>query len=658
MGASVHYGAGGEVVRLALDSDFSAIRFTNIPSSSTREFIVNMLAIFGFRIPHDEMRIDIQLDGLAHFADVIVEDSLFATKLLEATKTIDVRQYLGQKHLRFSKIEASISLTPTSIQHTASAKEIRLSWDKATRPVGIHAPLSLIGTHGGFPSQRYEVLGQAVRATSFQHSMYLGLVPIAATHTDILRALKSAGYKNVDLLEVKLGEPSFEADDQMQLELLNKSLTAIGPLASSLKVKQTPQHQPYTIATARFVDDADARHAVDKLNNTSVPFHASGLLTASLVFRATWKGPSWRFIMTKPALDSLEKTARSIGVEMSSTDDGDQITIECTSENREDIITVKRRLGEILEQRTLNRPIEVENSSQADRLLAHKHARDICPIHLDFVDDPIVGSCGHAYCKGCFVRLFRSQIAWARNALKCISIVDDRPCHAVFTLDELRGQLSRNLFEELLGESLKAYIKKNSDQVRCCPTPGCSQLYRPTAKRTGASPKRCPNCLVVICTTCAEEHDEQTSCEEHADALLESAKREIGAKNCPSCGILIEKVDGCDHVICEGCYNHICWNCLTVYETGDDYQDHLVRAHGDPENDFPHHGRHRYEVDAEGVGVNAERMAAGQGADLEIREQSEMDATLPETLRDLHESTLIGTLVIGIQDMISALPRR
>ena len=36
-------------------------------------------------------------------------------------------------------------------------------------------------------------------------------------------------------------------------------------------------------------------------------------------------------------------------------------------------------------------------------------------------------------------------------------------------------------------------------------------------------------------------------------------------KNCPGCGVNIEKNEGCDHMTCKKCQFEFCWLCLANY---------------------------------------------------------------------------------------------
>lgn len=49
---------------------------------------------------------------------------------------------------------------------------------------------------------------------------------------------------------------------------------------------------------------------------------------------------------------------------------------------------------------------------------------------------------------------------------------------------------------------------------------------------------------------------------DRAEETLEQATYFVTCtKACPTCGVRIEKVEGCNHVICSNCHDHMCWIC-------------------------------------------------------------------------------------------------
>ena len=58
-----------------------------------------------------------------------------------------------------------------------------------------------------------------------------------------------------------------------------------------------------------------------------------------------------------------------------------------------------------------------------------------------------------------------------------------------------------------------------------------------------------------------------------------------GVKKCPSCKVLIEKIDGCNHVSCK-CGAHICWWCMGVFGA-DKIYEHMNLTHGGIDGEAP-----------------------------------------------------------------------
>ncbi len=98
---------------------------------------------------------------------------------------------------------------------------------------------------------------------------------------------------------------------------------------------------------------------------------------------------------------------------------------------------------------------------------------------------------------------------------------------------------------------------------------------------------QCPSCFSEVCTACCDEsHTGMTCAERQAlkdtgvqERLLEGWAAENNAKKCPSCRVLVQKAEGCNHMSCK-CGVHFCWICVGAFEAGRIY-DHMTQAHGD-----------------------------------------------------------------------------
>jgi len=57
-------------------------------------------------------------------------------------------------------------------------------------------------------------------------------------------------------------------------------------------------------------------------------------------------------------------------------------------------------------------------------------------------------------------------------------------------------------------------------------------------------------------------------------------------KECPGCTVMVEKVDGCDHITCTNCGQHWCWRCRATFTNADEVYDHMYSVHdGDGDED-------------------------------------------------------------------------
>ncbi|KAM0254464.1 hypothetical protein ACHAQJ_006746 [Trichoderma viride] len=206
-------------------------------------------------------------------------------------------------------------------------------------------------------------------------------------------------------------------------------------------------------------------------------------------------------------------------------------------------------------------------------------------------ENPVHTPCKHVYCAACFEDLCFAGV----NSGPCIRCQGDAgKCGDVVLLTELRTHLSSAALEDILETALTTHITRNLNDLQYCPTPDCGQMYRGVnppghnngVAGTGESPLFiCPAYFVAVCTACNISHDGLT-CDEHRDhasgayKALQAAKEKLGIKDCPKCGIMIEKTFGCNHMTCSVCGIHIYWVCMKTFPKGYPVYDHMNREHG------------------------------------------------------------------------------
>ena len=203
-----------------------------------------------------------------------------------------------------------------------------------------------------------------------------------------------------------------------------------------------------------------------------------------------------------------------------------------------------------------------------------------CSVCLTPASDPFQTSCGHIYCKSCFAHQCSAATTNGIIPIRCLG--DSGKCSHIFTIEELKTYLTHESFEQLLEKSLAQYVRSNSKSLRHCPTPDCPCIYRLTTKRDKLL---CHSCLNIICINCQVHDHSGISCEAYqaamkAEETFTKWKEENNVNECPRCDAPIEKIDGCNHIECTNCANHICWQCMASFPTGPEVYKHMKEEHG------------------------------------------------------------------------------
>ncbi|MBA7489579.1 hypothetical protein ES702_00113 [subsurface metagenome] len=78
----------------------------------------------------------------------------------------------------------------------------------------------------------------------------------------------------------------------------------------------------------------------------------------------------------------------------------------------------------------------------------------------------------------------------------------------------------------------------------------------------------CNKCEISTCTVCLcpeSQHDNSDACPERLDKMDKDLIKDQGWKACPQCREMIERTEGCDHMICE-CGQEFCYRCGRSYQ--------------------------------------------------------------------------------------------
>ena len=190
--------------------------------------------------------------------------------------------------------------------------------------------------------------------------------------------------------------------------------------------------------------------------------------------------------------------------------------------------------------------------------------------------------CGHPYCKDCVELQFILSVRNNTFPLSC----SGEGCTELLAWKDISNLSLKTVVpvNEVVRKATSSFVSKHMKDYKYCPTPDCPLIYRVTDKECLFC---CTECEIRICTACHNQFHDGLTC-----AMVESMKKDDGglnlwmmqnigrAKYCPSCSTPIEKIDGCNYLVCAGCNSHICWACSAYFDSDTECYGHMDREHG------------------------------------------------------------------------------
>lgn len=104
-----------------------------------------------------------------------------------------------------------------------------------------------------------------------------------------------------------------------------------------------------------------------------------------------------------------------------------------------------------------------------------------------------------------------------------------------------------------------------------CPVLDCQAVCNVIPSAEGrALPVPCPMCQAVFCCSCREPWEDGHACSQRQPLVVlpdndsghPSSDTEAAIKQCPKCGVYIERNQGCAQMLCKSCKHTFCWYCL------------------------------------------------------------------------------------------------
>lgn len=162
--------------------------------------------------------------------------------------------------------------------------------------------------------------------------------------------------------------------------------------------------------------------------------------------------------------------------------------------------------------------------------------------------------CGHIYCPDCTKTLVKTYISlpFPNSLFRCCP----HPKPSITTQD-IDPFISSSLLKNL-NEKLKEAQTPLNQRIYC-PQENCRKFIKPeritiTVKKIGYI--KCPrnSCKVRICLGCKALIHIGVDCDTYADnSQAKVIQRQFGWSRCPGCRFVVEKISGCNEILCARC---------------------------------------------------------------------------------------------------------
>mmetsp|Transcript_15147 Transcript_15147/g.59302 ORF Transcript_15147/g.59302 Transcript_15147/m.59302 type:complete len:435 (+) Transcript_15147:54-1358(+) len=204
-----------------------------------------------------------------------------------------------------------------------------------------------------------------------------------------------------------------------------------------------------------------------------------------------------------------------------------------------------------------------------------------CPICIDEVDVDFshhVDACGHVYCRDCICHYVTDAITTKRLPIRC----PDPRCTAELGPYDVELLVNEELYKKYCDFSLATLVEGNAE-YSCCPTADCKYVFLHQA----GDPCRldCPACKKSYCLDCKADWHTGIDCKafqawaaenRQGDELFDAFATGQRYKQCPACGVWVEKKQGCNHITCR-CKAKFCYHCGDPYPCVCGHDPHVKR---------------------------------------------------------------------------------
>ena len=192
----------------------------------------------------------------------------------------------------------------------------------------------------------------------------------------------------------------------------------------------------------------------------------------------------------------------------------------------------------------VDHPPEPARTTRNGRPAAQRAPDLECKVCFDNItsNEYIFTPCGHHLCRTCVEGSFRTALSdRERFPPRCCPLNEE----GEITLKSSRRLLPADLIREFKDKA----EEWGTPDGTYCHVPGCSAFIPSTHVDDYRQRGTCPKCRAKTCTACKLEYHRGMECpEDPGQCALEALAEREGWKACPSCGVMVERVFGCNHM--------------------------------------------------------------------------------------------------------------
>ena len=161
----------------------------------------------------------------------------------------------------------------------------------------------------------------------------------------------------------------------------------------------------------------------------------------------------------------------------------------------------------------------------------------------------------HEICIGCLMEYLNTEIS-------CNRVMKMHCPHCSDILSEDIIKKFTNIFDfEKYVRFRDNHLVLTNPLFRFCPK--CPKIIH--LKDENQAKGICSDCKAEICTQCNHTYHDKISCSAALESELKTWSNKKEVQRCPKCKILVEKIEGCNHMSCYLCHYEFCWLCKGAY---------------------------------------------------------------------------------------------